>query len=88
MRQFFTELFVAVGKIFNFLAVNGDALNTAGNQSNRSARQLEKLRVARDRIKDAALETARYALKETDLERKAKFVRKFDEYLHRLESLD
>lgn len=53
-----------------------------------SARQLEKLRVARDRLKDSALEMARYALKETDIERRAKFCRKFDEYLHRLETLD
>ena len=88
MKQFLTELARAVGSIFTFLTQQQDALNQAGNQSNRSARQLEKLRVARDRLKDSALEMARYAFKETDLERKAKFVRKFDEYLHRLETLD
>jgi hypothetical protein len=31
---------------------------------------------------------AKYAFREKDLERKAKFIRKFDEYVSRLVSLD
>lgn len=88
MKQFLTELCVAIGKIFAFLAVNEDALNRAGNQSNRSARQLEKLRLQRDRLKDSAIEMARYALKDKDLERRKKFEKKFEEYCVRLQALD
>jgi hypothetical protein len=88
MKTFFTELARAIGSIFTFLTQQQDALNQAGNQSNRSARQLEKLRVARDRLKDGAIEMAKYAFREKDLERKAKFIRKFDEYVSRLVSLD
>ena len=88
MKTFLTELAKAIGQIFAFLTQQQDALNSAGNISNRSARQLEKLRVARDRLKDSAIEMARYALKEQDAERRAKFIRKFEEYCHRLETLD
>jgi hypothetical protein len=88
MKQFFTELARAIGSIFTFLTQQQDALNTAGNQSNRSARQLEKLRLQRDRLKDSAIEMARYALKDKDLERRAKFTRKFEEYCQRLQALD
>ena len=88
MKTFLIELAGAVKNIFAFLTQQQDALNSAGNLSNRSARQLEKLRVARDRLKDSAIEMARYALKERDAERRAKFIRKFEEYCHRLETLD
>ena len=87
MKQFLTELARAVGSIFNFLTQQQDALNTAGNQSNKSARQLEKIRLQRDRLKTSAIEMARYAIYDKDIERRAKFIRKFEEYLHRLQVL-
>ena len=51
-------------------------------------RACEKKRIAIDRLKDSAIEMARYALKETDIERRSRFIRKFEEYLHRLEVRD